>query len=248
MKDMPYGMFAGQAFDLKDCKGGAFRVYVDCASLIQTKTDKITVVAATATAGTDQVAQGPILSDLQLTKGDPNNPCGLQTDDSFWNQANGAPFADQCSAVVVCGYAVAYNGVPNQEQAQAINSACLTEIWNQNQRSKVVNNMMEHLWNKYKVYAYATQTLAATPAVPAVMVGYPDLHQVGCDCWYIVGRPEDKLRINIDHLDTSAWAPADTIQFEGFFKTVMLVQDLACTFPKGSAQLTPVAGQQAPQS
>jgi len=247
MKNMPYGLQAGQGFTLRDCRGGTSQVYVDCASLIKTKSDPITVVASSATPGAGEVAQGSMLDGVRLTVGDPNNPCGMQENDSFWNQANGAPFADQCSAVIVCGYAVAYKGIPNLAQAAAINDACLTETWNNNQRSKVINNLMEHLWNKYKVYAYATQTDPATPAVPAVMMGYPNLGDIGCDCFYIVARPEDKLRIDVGHLDTSAFAVGDVIQFEGFFTTIMLVPDLSCIRPKGSAELIPLAAP-APQS
>lgn len=237
---MPMGIQPGQAFDYKDCYGNTARAYAFCSSLVQAKSAQLTIVDSyESSPAENEVPQGSVINNLRLTTGNPDSPCGLAENDRFFNEANGAGYSDKCSVTVLYCYAVSAEKLLTLEQAVAVNDACLTEIWDGNDRAKIINNMMLHYWNKYPVDAFATQTAPATPAVPVVNMGAKSMDDLGCNCWYTFTRRDETLRINIDNLDSSPFPVGSTLQFVATFATVQLVPSLDCIRPLGSVELTP---------
>lgn len=244
---MPYGIQPGQAFSYKDCFGNQAVAYAFCSTLIQAKTAGITVVNSYDTPAADEVAQGSVISDLRLTTANPDQECGLSENDRFFNEANGAGYADKCSVTVLHCYAVSAESLLNLAQAIAVNDACLSEVWDANERCKIVKNMMQHHWNKYPVEAFATQISPTSgTAVPVVNMGAKSFDDLGCNCWYTFTRRDETLRINIDNLDSTPFPVGSVIQFVGTFATMQLVPSLDCIRPMGSVELSPVAPAAAP--
>lgn len=243
---MPYGIQPGQQFSYKDCFGNQAVAYAFCSTLIQAKSAPITVVDSYATPGAGEVAQGSVINNLRLTTGNADQECGLTENDRFFNEANGAGIADKCSVTVMHCYAVSAETLLNLAQAIAVNDSCLSEVWNGNERCKIVKNMMQHYWNKYPVDAFATQAPNAAPAVPVVNMGAKTFEDLGCNCWYTFTRRDETLRINVDNLDTTPFPVGSVIQFVATFATMQLVPSLDCIRPLGSVELSPVAAPAAP--
>jgi hypothetical protein len=238
---MPFGIQPGQQFTYKDCFGNMANAYAFCMTIIETETVPVTVVSPYATTvAANEVRQGDEINALRLTVGDANNPCGLSENDRFFNEANGAGYADKCSVTVLHCYGVSAESLLNLEQAIAVNHSCLSETWNANERCRIVTNMMQHYWNKYPVDAFATQTAPGT-SVPVVNMGAKSFDDLGCNCWYTFTRRDETLRIDINHLDTTPFPVGSTIRFVGTFSTMQLVPSLDCIRPLGSVELTPVA-------
>jgi hypothetical protein len=237
MQEMPFGMQIGQGFSYKRCDGTVLTAYLSCPSTIQSKTAEITVVDSYDTPATNEVAQGQTISDLRLTTGNPDQECGLQEDDKFFNQANGAGYNDKCAVTVLYCYGVSAEMLLTLEQAVAVNDACLSEMWDNNTRCKVVNNMMKRYWNKYPVNAVGSpgSTGADQEAFREIVnMGARSLDELGCNCWYVFTDKEETLRIDIDNLDSTPFAVGSTIRFVGTFATLQLVPSLDCIRPLGS--------------
>lgn len=246
----PFGFAPGTAFTYRDCTNVLLTAYLACSTIVQAKTAAITVVDSYDTPGTNEVAQGQVISDLRLTTGNPDQECGLAENDRFFNEANGAGYADKCAVTILCSYAVSAEMLLTLAQAAAVNDACLEEVWNGNDRCRVINNMMAHYWNKYPVDAVgAPGSTGATQEAfrEIVNMGARSLGDLGCNCFYTFTRRDETLRINIDNLDTDAFAVGDVIRFVGTFVTMQLVPSLDCVRPLGSVVLEQVAGAPAAQ-
>jgi hypothetical protein len=238
---MPFGIQPGQQFVYTDCFNNKASAYAFCSTLVQSKTPPLTVVSPyTTSPAANEVPQGSIVNNLRLTTANPNSPCGLQENDRFFNEANGAGYADKCSVTVLFCYAVSAEMLLNLPQAVAVNDSCLTELWNANERCRIITNMIQHYWNKYPVDAFGTLTPPATESVPVVNMGAKSMEDLGCNCWYTFSRRDETLRINIDNLDTTPFPVGSTIQFVATFSTMQLVPSLDCIRPLGSVELTPV--------
>lgn len=243
---MPYGIQPGQQFAYKDCYGNQAAAYAFCSTLIQAKSAPITVIDSYDTAAANEVPQGNIINNLRLTTGNADQECGLTENDRFFNEANGAGFADKCSVTVLHCYAVSAENLLDLDQAIAVNDACLSEVWNANERCKIVKNMMQHYWNKYPVDAFSRQLAAAAPSVPVINMGAKTFEDLGCNCWYTFTRRDETLRINVDNLDTTPFPVGAVVQFVATFATMQLVPSLECIRPLGSVELAPVVAAPAP--
>ena len=244
MQKMPGGILPGSAFTYKDCAGAQLTAYAFCSTIIQAKTAELTVVDSYDTPATNEVAQGDIVSDLRLTTGDPDQECGLSENDRFFNEANGAGYADKCSVTVLYCYGVSAENLLTLPQAVEVNDSCLEEVWNSNERCRIIKNMMQHYWNKYPVDAIAAQgSVGATQSAfrEIVNMGAKSLDDLGCNCWYTFNQRDQTLRINIDNLDSTPFAVGDTIRFVGTFGTLQLVPSLECIRPLGAVDLQPLA-------
>lgn len=245
MQKMPLGIQPGTAFSYKDCNGAQMTAYAFCSTLIQAKTAELTIIDSYDDPANDQeVPQGNVVSDLRLTVGNPDQECGLSENDRFFNEANGAGYADKCNVTVLYCYGVSAENLLTLPQATAVNDSCLTETWNSNERCRIIKNMMQHYWNKYPVDAIAAQGAeGATQGAfrEIVNMGAKSMEELGCNCWYTFTRRDETLRINIDNLDTSAFAVGDTVRFVGTFGTLQLVPGLECIRALGSVDLQPVA-------
>ena len=242
---MPYGIQPGQAFSYKDCYGNLAQAFAFCMTLIQSKSAAITVTDSyDTTVASTEVAQGSVINSLRLTTGNADSECGLTENDRFFNEANGAGYADKCSVTILTQYGVSAEFLLNTlAKAVAVNDACLSEIWNANERCHLVKNMMQHYWNKYPVDSFQRQQSEATTEAttrPIVNMGAKSYDDLGNNCWYTFTRRDETLRINVDNLDTDAFAVGDVIQFVATYATLQLVPSLDCVRPLGSVELAQV--------